>query len=502
MNNLLKRIAFSACLLSVSAVTVCADNLVIVHTNDTHSQIDPNDKNLGGVARRKVLIDSIRNVSNNVLVVDCGDMVQGTPFFNLFKGEVEFRMLDLLGYDYAILGNHEFDNGSEQLAPLVRNANAKFISTNYDLTGPLENLFLPYAIKEAGGKKIGIIGLNLNPKGMIADGNYNGVKYLDAVKAANATAWHLKHNEKADLVVALSHLGYNGTPYPKDIDIIGESEDIDILIGGHSHTFLYPGDKRTFVKNKNGRDILVAQTGKQGMNIGEITVDLDSLGKAPQYNLISVDSRLDGKTDKNIEDIISKYRVSVDSLMAVKIGKSAQVMEQSSPELINFISDFALAKGEELTGEKVDIAFMNKGSLRRALPKGNITLGMILMLQPFNNHLVVMDISGDAILRAFDVMVNRGGDGISKGAYAEMDRQSKTCTKVTLNGEPIDRNKTYRVATIDYLANGGDYMQPLTEGKIVATSKNIVYKDVVDYIGNLKKKTIKASSEDRMRYKD
>lgn len=478
--------------------SVFAEDLVIIHTNDTHSQIDPNDKNLGGIARRKVLIDSIRSENKNVLLVDCGDIVQGTPYFNIFKGEVEYRMLDLLGYDFGILGNHEFDNGSKPLSDLIKKSKTKFISTNYDLSGDMEGLFLPYAIKEYGGKKIGIIALNLDPKGMIAEGNYDGVRYLDAIKAANATAWHLKHNEKADIVVALSHLGYNGNPYPKDIDVIGNSEDIDILIGGHSHTFLYPGDKRTFVKNASGKDVLVVQTGKQGINIGEIRINLDSLQTTPGYKLIQVDSRLDSRTDPELDGIISKYRMSVDSLMSKKIGRSAQVLDSGEPALLNFISDFVLAKGEELTGKKVDISFMNKGSLRRSLPKGDISLGMLLMMQPFNNHIVVMDLKGDAVLRAFDVMTMRGGDGISKGASAIMDLEKKKCTEVILDGNPVDPEKTYRVATIDYLANGGDYMQPLTEGKIVATSRNIVFQDLTDYVSSLKKKTIKADPVRRM----
>lgn len=495
----LNKFALAGLMVIAGATQMQADNLVIIHTNDTHSQIDPNDKDLGGIARRKVLIDSIKAANKNVLVVDCGDIVQGTPYFNIFKGEVEYRMLDLLGYDYGILGNHEFDNGSAPLSELVKNSNTKFISTNYNLTGDMEGLFMPYAIKEFDGKKIGIIALNLNPKGMIAEGNYDGVEYLDAVKAANATAWHLKHNEKVDYVVALSHLGYSGHPFPKDIDIVKNSEDIDLLLGGHSHTFLYPGDSRTRVRNAEGREILVGQTGKQGINIGEVTINLDSLQNMPSYKLIQVDKRLDSKTDKELNDIIAKYRLSVDSLMAKKVGKTTQAMENNAPGLLNFVSDFALAKGKEISGQDIDIAFMNKGSLRRSLPKGDVSLGMLLMMQPFNNHIVVLELKGDAILRAFDVMAVRGGDGISKGASAKINRQEKKCTDVALNGQPIDPDKTYRVATIDYLANGGDYMAPLTEGKVIATSKNIVFNDLVDYVSNLKGKTIRADNEPRMK---
>lgn len=187
-----------------------AEKLVLLHTNDTHSQIDPNDKNLGGIQRRKVIVDSVRAEYPNVLLMDAGDAVQGTLFFTIYGGEVETRMMNELEYDYAILGNHDFDNGVHALAENLEDSDVDWISTNYDFEGSeLEGFFKPYDIKEFGDKKVGIIGINLNPKGMISEGNYDGVKYLDAIKAANSTAWHLKHNEKVDAVIALTHVGYD-----------------------------------------------------------------------------------------------------------------------------------------------------------------------------------------------------------------------------------------------------------------------------------------------------
>lgn len=171
-----------------------ASDLVIIHTNDTHSQIDPTDKNLGGIQRRKALIDSIRATNENVLLVDAGDAVQGTLFFTLYGGEVEMKMLDALGYDVAILGNHDFDNGMEALKRNVTStSHPAWLSTNYKFSDPeLAKVFSPYRIYEFDGKKIGVIAINLNPKGMIAEGNYDGVTYLDGMEAANSTAWVLK----------------------------------------------------------------------------------------------------------------------------------------------------------------------------------------------------------------------------------------------------------------------------------------------------------------------
>ena len=183
-----------------------AENLVILHTNDTHSQIDPDDKdNLGGIARRKVVVDSVRNAESNFMLIDAGDAVQGTLYFNLFGGEVEQKAMNALGYDLRILGNHEFDNGIDSLAAVLKMADSKFLATNYDLADtPLKDKFGKYDIREFGNKRIGFIAINLEPKGMISEGNYNGLEYLDAMEAANASAWWLKNVDSCDMVVAVT----------------------------------------------------------------------------------------------------------------------------------------------------------------------------------------------------------------------------------------------------------------------------------------------------------
>ena len=181
---------------TMTTEAIYGEKVVILHTNDTHSQIDPNDKGMGGILRRKVLVDSVRSSRSNVLLVDAGDAVQGTLYFSLYGGEVEQKMMNELGYDIQILGNHEFDNGLDELARMYAPVKATKLTTNYDLRGTvLENMFEPYTIRQIGDKKVGFLAINIDPKGMIADKNAVGVKYLDGIEAANATAWHLKHNE-------------------------------------------------------------------------------------------------------------------------------------------------------------------------------------------------------------------------------------------------------------------------------------------------------------------
>ena len=171
------RILSLAGILCAAGLQVSAEKLVILHTNDTHSQIDPDDKdNRGGIARRKVIVDSVRGAEKNMLLVDAGDAVQGTLYFNLYGGVVEQKAMNALGYDLRILGNHEFDNGIDALAKVLDESDAEFLATNYKLDNtPLAEEFEKYSIREFDGKRIGFIAINLKPEGMIADGNYNGL---------------------------------------------------------------------------------------------------------------------------------------------------------------------------------------------------------------------------------------------------------------------------------------------------------------------------------------
>lgn len=477
--------AFIASLFAAGALLAPADNLVILHTNDTHSQLDPNDNDLGGILRRKVLVDSVRAEQPNVLLIDCGDMVQGTLYFSIYKGEAEREMMNNLGYDIQILGNHEFDNGIEPLAHEWSLLNADKITSNYDLRDtPLDTIFKPYTIKEFAGKRIGFLAINLDPKGMIADFNTGGLKYLDGIKAANSIAWYLKNVERVDEVIALTHVGYDSAnpPTPSDRDLAQASEDIDIIIGGHSHTTIDPAAAKTpeyYVKNAAGDPVLVVQTGSKGLYLGEITLDLDSM--RPSYRLIPVDSRLDNRIDPEAAALLAKYRKGVDALKMEKIGKMAQEMPHGSHLIVNWVADVMLEKGKELTDRNVDVALVNKGGIRRGLPAGHITKEHILTMLPFDNKLVVMEIKGSDLKAAFDVFAQRNGDGISAG----------------FNPAEIDPDRTYTLVTIDYLANGGDYLTTLPNGKVIARSALRLDETMIDYILSQKGKNIKYNDRKR-----
>lgn len=477
------------------------ERLVLLHTNDTHSQIDPLDSGGGGVLRRKVLIDSVRAAESNVMLIDAGDAVQGTLFFNLYGGETEHKMMNFLGYDLAILGNHDFDNGAHSLAKNLEADSAIWITTNYDLRdSELDRFFQPYYIKAVGDKKVGFIGINLDPKGMIAEGNYDGVKYLDAIKAANATAWHLKHNERVDAVVAVTHIGYEPIPGPGDVDLASQSEDIDLIIGGHSHTLINPADAgsryRSKIVNSIGDTVIVAQVGKSGRYLGESVIDFDN-GKI-DYRVIPVDSHLDSRINPAWGDVLEPYRHGVDSLMNIKVGSTPIALDNDGAPLLNLVSDFVKSRGDGISDRTVDLAIVNKGGIRRSLPKGAVTEGMIMMMMPFNNSVLVMDIKGSDLKDAMDVMGIRGGDGVSREVNATMGPDGR-CVSILIGGQPIDPDKIYRLATIDYLANGGDYMEPLTRGKVVSRSDRVLYDDLIDWLRvTNKRKKVKIDTTQRM----
>lgn len=456
--------------LGLISTDALAERLVILTTNDTHSQIDPTADNKGGILRRKVLIDSVRGAEKNVLLLDAGDAVQGTLYFTLFKGEVECAMLDSLRYDAYIMGNHEFDNGMEQLAKLYGRMKTPRLSANYDLRStPLNGLFTPFIIKEYGGKRIGIMGINLLPKGMIADEKCEGVVYKNASDIANLTAEYLKRVENVDFVVMLSHVGYYGgaADNPSDNKIVAASRYIDLVVGGHSHTVINPANSKSVpykIKNADGKDVYVTQTGAQGRNVGYISIDLDGMA-VDGYKLLPVDKRYDSRADFSaLKTYLAPYRAKVDSLMNTPLTSSVAAMKQSTPEMHNFVGDATYDMAKQLSGLKIDLAIMNGGGIRQPMPKGAVTEGLIRSMFPFENKIVVIKMTGQQLLDAIAVMAGRNGEPVSKQVRVTFIKVEggRKVVSAAVGGKPIEPNKTYNVATIDYLANGGDYMVPMT----------------------------------------
>ena len=263
-----------------SSFKAARKHITILHTNDVHSHIEPfpvddtKFPNLGGVSRRYTLIESIRKENPNTLLLDAGDIFQGTPFFNFYGGELEFKLMSKLKYDAATLGNHDFDNGIDGFNAQLPHANFSFISSNYDFTNTvLEGKVKNYQIFTKDDVKIGVFGLGIELDGLVSKRNYKETKYLNPTEIAQEMTKKLKQEEKCDLVICLSHLGYSYKSNKiSDLKLAEQTKDIDLIIGGHTHTFL---DKPTVVKNVEGKKVLVNQTGWAGINLGRIDFYLD-----------------------------------------------------------------------------------------------------------------------------------------------------------------------------------------------------------------------------------
>ncbi|MBT8221465.1 MAG: metallophosphatase [Bacteroidia bacterium] len=252
--------------------------ITILHTNDVHSRIEPfpNDgsrkSGLGGTARRATLIEQVRAEEEHVLLLDAGDIFQGTPYFNFYGGELEFKLMSEMRYDAATIGNHDFDAGIEGLYNQLPNAEFPLLITNYDFKDTImHSSTKPYEIFERGGVRIGVLGVGIELDGLVPSNLFGATQYLDPVKNVNKYAAILRHDEKCDYVICLSHLGYryNNEDRPSDYILAEHSEDIDLIIGGHTHTFL---DKPDMLKNRVGEPVIVNQVGWGGMYLGRIDV--------------------------------------------------------------------------------------------------------------------------------------------------------------------------------------------------------------------------------------
>lgn len=250
--------------------------ITILNTNDVHSQIDPlpaNDKyaGKGGVARRATLVKRIRAENPSTLLVDAGDAFQGTPYFNLYRGEVEYKSMSAIGYDVVTLGNHDFDNGIDALAAAMKFANFDFVSTNYDVRGTaIEARVKPYVVREINGVRIGLFGLGIKLEGLNPPESFKGLKYLDPVRMAKGCVKLLRERENCAMVVCMSHLGYY--PQPKgdelgDTQVVAQVDGIDFIASGHTHTFM---QRPVLARQPGGKDTVIFQVGKSGIYVGRV----------------------------------------------------------------------------------------------------------------------------------------------------------------------------------------------------------------------------------------
>lgn len=281
--DFIKNTAASSALLTLGGLSLSSFNsiaskhITILHTNDVHSYIDPfpanhpKNPNMGGVVRRAALIENIRKENPNVVLLDAGDIFQGTPYFNYYGGELEFKLMSMMHYDIATIGNHDFDNGIDGLLAQLPHAKFDFVSANYNFKNTvLDGYIKPYKIMFVDGVKIGVFGLGVQLEGLVDKKNYKETVYNDPIEVATDMARILKYEKKCDLVICLSHIGFQYKDEPQkvcDISLAKKTKDIDLILGGHTHTFL---DKPVIEKNLDGNDVVINQVGCYGLNLGRI----------------------------------------------------------------------------------------------------------------------------------------------------------------------------------------------------------------------------------------
>lgn len=273
----IKRTALGATALSLTPGNLLSKTkitqLTILHTNDMHSHIQPfesgRNKGLGGMSQRATIIKKIRNEGNQVLLLDAGDIFQGTPYFNVYGGELEFKLMSEMGYDASTIGNHDFDNGINGLVKKLPYANFPFIVSNYDFSNTaMEGNYLKYKVFNKGGLKIGVFGVGIELEGLVPKELYGNTLYQNPIEKSNYYSEYLKNSLGCDLVICLSHLGFQyKTNKVSDKILASQSKYIDLIIGGHTHTFL---NKPVVAKNLDNKKVQIAQVGWGGINIGRI----------------------------------------------------------------------------------------------------------------------------------------------------------------------------------------------------------------------------------------
>ena len=290
--NFIKNTAATSALLSLSGLSLSSFSVVkekkitILHTNDVHSHIDPFPENhprnpsMGGVAKRANIIEQIRKEESNVLLLDAGDVFQGTPYFNYYGGELEFKLMSMMKYDLATLGNHDFDTGIDGFYAQLPHANFEFVSANYDFKNTeLNGIVKPYKTFIKDGIKIGVFGLGIELEGLVEKKLYKETKYNNPIEVATDITKTLKETEKCNLIICLSHLGFdykNEKDKASDLKLAAATQDIDLIIGGHTHTFL---DKPVIKTNKVGKQVVINQVGAYGINLGRIDFYLSDESK-------------------------------------------------------------------------------------------------------------------------------------------------------------------------------------------------------------------------------
>jgi 5'-nucleotidase/UDP-sugar diphosphatase len=498
-------IAVSPALLNV----VAQENrfsLRILHTNDHHAHLEPvkyGDRLLGGIARRRTLIDQIRaeNKTNQepLLLLDAGDIFQGTLYFNQYLGQADLDFYNALAYDAGTIGNHEFDRGQQVLADFIAKAKFPIISANLDIApeSPLYGKVRPWHVLDIKGEKIGVFGLTTPDTAILANVG-DGVKFTDPIASARTSVIALKQ-QGINKIFALTHIGFEN-----DVLLAQKVPDIDIIIGGHSHTSVgnIPNANHPYpLVEKNGtkEPVLVVTDWEWGKYLGDLSVSFDKTGKLIAWAGKPHAIEASIKSNQEFVDKLKAYAAPIEALRQKIIGKSLVAldgdrvkMRTSETALGNLIADAILAKTK---GDRVQVALINAGGIRNGFPLGNITMGNVLEALPFGNTITRVELTGKQLTEALESGVSMAEQ--EEGRFPQVAGVrfvwnaklpvGKRVTKVEVkdasgNFQLLNPNAIYKVATNNFLASGGDGYRSFAEGKNLLETGYLLSDAIAEYI--------------------
>lgn len=498
-------IAVSPALLNVVAQE-SRFSLRILHTNDHHAHLEPvkfGDRLLGGIARRRTLIEQIRAESKTnqepLLLLDAGDIFQGTLYFNQYLGQADLDFYNALAYDASTIGNHEFDRGQQVLADFIAKAKFPIISANIDIApeSPLYGKVRPWNVLDMQGEKIGMFGLTTPDTAILANVG-DGVKFTDPIAAARKSVLALKQ-QGINKIVALTHIGFDN-----DVLLAQKVSDIDIIIGGHSHTSVgnIPNANHPYpLVEKNGtkEPVLVVTDWEWGKYLGDLSVSFDRTGKLIAW--AGKPHVLDASIKPNPEfaDKLKAYAAPIEALRQKIIGKSLVPLDgdrvklrTSETALGNLIADAILAKTKV---DRVQVVLINAGGIRNGFPLGDITMGHVLEALPFGNTITRVELTGKQLIEALESGVSMAEQGEGRfpqvaGIRFVWDSKlpaGKRVTKVEVKDasgkfQLLNPKDVYRVATNNFLASGGDGYRSFAEGANLLETGYLLSDAIAEYI--------------------
>ena len=470
--------------------------LVLLHTNDHHGAALPNDGR-GGLAERASFVKSVRAANENVLLIDAGDMNTGTALSNLFDAEPDFLAYNLIGYDASTFGNHEFDGGMEKLNRQIAMANYPFVSSNVKTT---DGAFLGghrYLVKDYDGFRVGLFGITtLRTQTMAGPAHFvnSDLTFIPEIEAAQAAVSLLRKREKADIVIAITHIGdvqeYAG--HVTSAELAAAVPGIDIIVDGHSHSMFY------VPKREGNTWIVTANEWGKYVGMGKLSI-VDGKLAAFDWSTVEINNkdRQTYKPDAETAALIAPYQEKADASLKEVVGEAAdafvfgnRLTRYQETAIGNMITDANVWYFRTVHNQELDFAFHNGGNIRAELPRGKLTREQILTVLPYENYLYIVSLSGAQILELFDFIAtipqgNGGFPQFSKEVRYTLDAPNKTISGLSIGGAPVDPARTYRFCTNDFLLSGGDGYTVLTGAQNPYNTSLLLSYVVIEYIASL-----------------